>query len=793
MKKKKLLLIGLLLFPQLCFASSGTPEGIEGIISAYPFLSIFYLVIGFAILNEIMPDKKTKGIIIVLLIRAGMIALYFIPYAGFFIDFFGVYFIAIALSVVQKKTRANVSALRMSVNALNASNNENDFYRCERCSRMLSYADKVCPGCGEPTPMKDAKGVCAFCHKPVNDTASFCPYCGRDLSANDAIILTTDPKIETIQILRPVAPQIYKKVEYATRQDYDTVLGLPEATLVRKFIDKEIDKIGRDKFKGKIPKSVNRKRTIISLIFSILLFLFVFLLFFHLNVLVYIISIAILLILLIFGRRFDLYAYFTKELKARPNEKISNIVIGTTNDLVKDTSKFILIAGFVLSIAIPCVIFVKPRAFYEELGGGYSLRFYTLGLTDNKKVEIPSTYNGKPVISIRGNVFKNMYLLEEVVLPDTITEIRGQAFKNDWFLTKVKLPEKLEYLGGGSFENCASLRSITIPNTVTEMGGEVFKEATSLKEITLSENLTEIRGNSFENCSSLVSIVIPDKVTRIGGHAFYGNKSLSNVTISEKSQLQEIGSSAFRQCDSLYSITLPNNVSINERAFKESPTTIYYHNVEGIDQNIIQNTDVPKETKIENYGINGVEEEVKEEPIKVINTNETNYRINPNTITNFNTLNTTIEYPKLTSDKIAHLKINFNGNTINVDYSLKEKIMYYHAINGYTIEIFETAENELAVYINKMAKLGNGFNYYINSANGFNDYKIKSDIYKDLNISVSYPEDIEEKHYITFNISGDINEKVDVYSGDTKTYGNLGIRVADASSKSFHSYVFYLK
>ena len=44
--------------------------------------------------------------------------------------------------------------------------------------------------------------------------------------------------------------------------------------------------------------------------------------------------------------------------------------------------------------------------------------------------------------------------------------------------------------------------------------------------------------------------------------------------IGPNSKLSEIGSSAFRQCYSLQNITIPTDTYVNERAFKESPTTV---------------------------------------------------------------------------------------------------------------------------------------------------------------------------------------------------------------------------
>ena len=174
--------------------------------------------------------------------------------------------------------------------------------------------------------------------------------------------------------------------------------------------------------------------------------------------------------------------------------------------------------------------------------------------TEVKELPLENETMVEKVVGLRGNTFSNMPFLSEVTLPDSITEIRGQAFKN-----------------------CRSLERVTLPEHLTYLGGEAFYHCSSLEEVNLPAGLTEIRGNTFEECSSLLRIEIPDNVTRIGGHAFYGNTSLEEVVISPDSKLQQIGSSAFRRCDSLREITLPRGVSVNERAFKETPVRIDYY------------------------------------------------------------------------------------------------------------------------------------------------------------------------------------------------------------------------
>ena len=297
--------------------------------------------------------------------------------------------------------------------------------------------------------------------------------------------------------------------------------------------------------------------------------------FFHFPLLTYVIGIIILVIFYVKTKEYNIIKYLKREVKARPSEKISNIIMNAKTSLVTDNQRTNRIVITVMAFVIPLIIFMNPHIMYEKMDSGYGVRFYTFGLLNMTNVTIPSTHDGEPVVSLRGNTFSNMPILKKVTLPDTIKEIRGQAFKNNRLLKEVNIPSNLEYLGGGAFYNCTSIKEINLPDSLTYLGGESFKGASLLQSINLSNNLTEIRGNTFEECTSLKSINIPDKVTRIGGHAFYGDYSLSQVTISQNSQLREIGSSAFRKCESLSTITIPSATYVNERAFKESPTSVY--------------------------------------------------------------------------------------------------------------------------------------------------------------------------------------------------------------------------
>lgn len=408
----------------------------------------------------------------------------------------------------------------------------------------------------------DTNLKCKNCGGNIKVTDKFCGNCGQPCN----------PSKQNTEI---VEPPIQKKI--VTKANFDSMYNLTESQLLEEFINRQLSKLQIDKNSKVIPASLLKRKQILNILFVLLLFIYIILIFFHFPLLTYLIGLILLIVLFKYTRNYNMLKYLKKQIQERPSEKVTNIIMNVKTTFVPNKTKPIFIVGIVAAIILPLIIFAKPITFYEKMDNGYGVRFYTFGLTNFKTVNIPETYKGEEIVSIRGNVFANMPFLEEVNLPNSITEIRGKAFKNDISLTKINIPDSLEYLGGSAFYNCSSLRSVKLPDTLTYMGGETFYNAYSLENIELSKNLQEIRGNTFEECSSLISIDIPDSVTRIGGHAFYGASRLSEVNITENSNLEEIGSSAFRECSSLLSIRVPKQTYINSRAFKNSPTSIYYY------------------------------------------------------------------------------------------------------------------------------------------------------------------------------------------------------------------------
>lgn len=511
---------------------------------------------------------------------------------------------------------------------------------------------------------KNVQGLtlkCAKCGSVITEKHKFCENCGEAI-AGDNIKVEMDPNAT------PLTPQ--KPVVKST--EFDSMFSLSEDAMIYEFLNRELTKAGVDKNSKLIPSAILKRRKILNIIFLVLTFILVSLVFFHFPIFTYICGIVILFFSYKLTRSYNFMEYLKKEIKSRPSEKVSNIVMNLKQTMVEDKSGKILLFGLLASIILPLLIFIKPMIWYEKVDGGYGVRYYIFGVTNFTSATIPEKHKGEDIIMLRGNTFSNMQFLKEVKLPDTITEIRGQAFKNNKALKSVKLPSNLNYLGGGAFYGCSSLESIEIPDSVTYIGGEAFYKARKLKEVKLPENLTEIRGNTFEYCSSLESIVIPDNVTRIGGHAFYGNSSLSSVTISQNSQLTEIGSSAFRLCHNLYEITIPDGVYVNERAFKESPTSVRTYSM--ADKHAYENDTfiymkVGETKKINEYISRAI---IQEEHVSLISVIENNglYEFTLNVNGQVFTLSSSYRHHEVNSNLVIEIKDDYVFETYYDSVSL---------------------------------------------------------------------------------------------------------------------------
>ena len=427
-----------------------------------------------------------------------------------------------------------VSAIKSSDNTVvSTSSNEVSFvsppsftYVCSKCGKDVRAGAKFCPDCGgvvnQFTHLPEIKKICPNCNIEYPKENKFCAKCGSSLALKE-ISVDNEYIINNAAIGTPI-----------NMSDYDPILvNSFTYNIASKYVEKELSK--DPNYSGKtLPKLENRK-LLMTFIYSIILALFILLYAaYHTNLaIIILLAIILTIIYFILLKTLSIKKYIVKEVKSRPDEKIEYIVASTMSGAVNNKifGSLLRIICIVVVLAITIYLFKDPHLVYEKdkTNGGYALRYYTIGLLNpDSELEVPSKYKGENVVSIRGDVFENVYTLKKVKLPDTIVEIRG-----------------------GAFQGCTNLEYINLP-----------------------PKITEIKGSTFENCYSLESIVIPEGVTRIGGSAFRDCSSLSEAEIPKT--VNEIGSSAFRGT-ALNKVCISKNASVNERAFKETSAVIAYY------------------------------------------------------------------------------------------------------------------------------------------------------------------------------------------------------------------------
>ena len=206
---------------------------------------------------------------------------------------------------------------------------------------------------------------------------------------------------------------------------------------------------------------------------------------------------------------------------------------------------------------------------YELDENNNVINLYCATKTKIGKVEIPSTIDGKKVISLQGedypnlsgynSVLNNCKAVSEVIIPDTITEIPDGAFYNCVGLKSITIPNTIVSIGYKAFEGCVGLNTITMPNSLTSIGSNAFNGCSGLKSIVLSDKLIEIKSNAFYGCTGIIKLEIPDSVTTIGKEAFASCTGIKELKLSES--LTELSESVFYNCGGISSVKIPESVT----------------------------------------------------------------------------------------------------------------------------------------------------------------------------------------------------------------------------------------
>jgi len=155
----------------------------------------------------------------------------------------------------------------------------------------------------------------------------------------------------------------------------------------------------------------------------------------------------------------------------------------------------------------------KMAEYYSAL---YAIKEAGIDLgTYNEKVKKAVVGNG--VENIPTPTFHYLSKIEEISLPNTITEIGDYSF-NYCGIQNIVIPNSVKTIGSNAFA-ASGLKKVTIPSSVKTIGFMAFCY-TPLEEVILSEGIETIGEYAFTRCPNLKSVTIPASVKTIEEGAF---------------------------------------------------------------------------------------------------------------------------------------------------------------------------------------------------------------------------------------------------------------------------------
>ena len=254
----------------------------------------------------------------------------------------------------------------------------------------------------------------------------------------------------------------------------------------------------------------------------------------------------------------------------------------------KKIAFFSSVTAIVLVIAIALVgvfqyIKIEKNFKFVENESGYTIdvgKYYK-----ESNVEIPATYNGKPVTKISDGMFENDTNITTITLSSNITYIGNNAFKNcpnlkqiifksastystasadahsgSYAITTLAVAiskkdpnNNIAFIGESAFYNCVALESIDVSRATT-IGKNAFYGCSKLESVSLNDNLIKLSDSTFNGCLKLNNLQLPSALTEIGANCFVNCQALENIAIPATTIT--VGANILNGCTGLKKIVL---------------------------------------------------------------------------------------------------------------------------------------------------------------------------------------------------------------------------------------------
>ena len=194
----------------------------------------------------------------------------------------------------------------------------------------------------------------------------------------------------------------------------------------------------------------------------------------------------------------------------------------------------------------------------------------------------PCCDEGNP-LCYHANLYFNNVLVEDLIIPSTVTKITISAFAGCGSIKNIYLPKELKTIDNGAFgtttgTSCINVTAVFYAGTIEDWmkmnirsspmqsGADLYCQNELVTNVVVPSTISTIKTETFAGCTSIVSVSMPNTVTTIDSRAFADCQNLQNIEFSDS--LTTINYGAFRDCINLQDFTLPNGLkTIGQNAF----------------------------------------------------------------------------------------------------------------------------------------------------------------------------------------------------------------------------------